>query len=98
MPDLITLGECMVELYCDGSISQATQFYKTFGGDTLNTAVAAARLGSRAGFISKFGDDPFAPFLNEELQREGIDLSCCPTIPGTNGLYLTAPGEKGESE
>jgi 2-dehydro-3-deoxygluconokinase len=98
MPDLITLGECMVELYCDGTISQAAQFSKAFGGDTLNTAVAASRLGSHAGFISKFGDDPFAPFLNEELQREGIDLSCCPTIPGMNGLCVIGLGEKGERE
>jgi 2-dehydro-3-deoxygluconokinase len=98
MPDLITLGECMVELSCDGSLSQAAQFSKAYGGDTLNTAVAAARLGSHTGFISKVGDDPFAPFLNEELQREGIDLSCCPTIPGTNGLYLIGLGENGERE
>lgn len=98
MPDLVTLGECMVELFCDGSISQAEKFFKAIGGDTLNTAVAAARLGSHAGFISKFGDDPFAPFLNQELQRERIDLTCCPTIPGINGLYLIAVGEKGERE
>jgi 2-dehydro-3-deoxygluconokinase len=98
MPDLITLGECMVELYCDGSISEAAEFSKAYGGDTLNTAVAAARLGTHVGFISKFGDDPFAPFLNGELQHEGIDLASCPTVQGMNGLYLIALGEKGDRE
>src|SRR5437867_159886 len=98
MPDLISLGECMVELYCDGSIAEAPHFYKAYGGDTLNTAVAAARLGASAGFISKFGDDPFAPFLRAEIEREGVDLRCCPTVAGSNGLYLISLGTKGERE
>ncbi len=98
MLDLISLGECMVEFHCDGSISGAQQFYKAYGGDTLNTAVAAARLGSRTGFISKFGDDPFAPYLRGEITREGVDLTACPTVQGFNGLYLISIGERGERE
>lgn len=98
MLDLISLGECMVELYCDGSISRAAHFYKAYGGDTLNTAVAASRLGSRTGYISKLGSDPFLPFLLEELTREEIDLECCPVVQGFNGLYLISLGEKGERE
>ena len=98
MLDLISLGECMIEFYCDGSISKAAHFHKAYGGDTLNTVVAAARLGSRTGFISKFGEDPFAPYLYEEIAAEGVDLACCPAVQGFNGLYLIALGEKGQRE
>jgi len=98
MIDLISLGECMVEFHCDGSISKAQHFHKSYGGDTINTAVAAARLGSVTGFISKFGDDPFLPFLREEIAREGVDLKLCPTVPGFNGLYLISVDERGERE
>ena len=52
MLDLISLGECMIEFYCDGSISKAAHFHKAYGGDALNTVVAAARpLHPRAGAL-----------------------------------------------
>src|SRR5206468_2412889 len=78
MLDLISLGECMIEFYCDGSISKAAHFHKAYGGDTLNTVLAAARLGSRPGFISKFREYPLAPYLHEEIAEQAVDLDCGP--------------------
>ena len=34
--DIISLGECMVELYGEGSLSQSPIFHKSYAGDTLN--------------------------------------------------------------
>ncbi|MBI4497679.1 MAG: sugar kinase [Chloroflexi bacterium] len=87
----------MVELFCDGPLAEATTFHKSFGGDTLNTLVAAARLGTATGYLTRVGDDPFAPYLLGSWEREGVDTSQARRVPGFNGLYfisLLAGGER----
>ncbi|OOV12342.1 hypothetical protein BXU09_16115 [Deinococcus sp. LM3] len=69
--DLIALGECMVELRADGPLGDALQLTRACGGDTLNALVSAARLGSRCGFISRVGSDPFGHGLRRAWQAEG---------------------------
>ncbi len=96
--DVVSLGECMVEMFCDGRIKDASLFTKAYGGDTLNTIVAARRLGSTAGFITKVGIDPFADFLLSNWRLEGIDLSQTKLVPGFNGIYFISLMENGERE
>ena len=55
----------MVELSCEGDLRYAKNFFKAYGGDAINTAVAARRLGSSVGFITRVGADPFA-FATED--------------------------------
>lgn len=86
--DLVALGECMVEFNSQGPLKQAELFYRSFGGDTLNCLVAACRLGSRAGFISRVGDDPFKDFLLRSWREEGLDISQVRVMPGFNGVYF----------
>ena len=50
--DLITIGESLIELSSDKSLAYADTLEKYYGGDTLCTAVAASRLGSKAGYIT----------------------------------------------
>lgn len=87
-PELLAFGECMVELYADGPLGQANRFQRSYGGDTLNTLVAAARLGAATGYITKVGDDPFADYLLSSWQEEGIDTTHAQRVPGQNGLYF----------
>ena len=94
MPDIIALGEW---LFSEEPIARAGSFQKAYGGDTLNTLVAAARLGASTGYITHVGDDPFAPFLLESWRAEGIDTSHARRVEGFNGLYfisLLAGGER----
>lgn len=73
--DLITLGRAGVDLYGEqigGRLEDMASFAKYVGGSPTNTAVGAARLGLRAGLITRVGDDHFGRFLVEELQREGV--------------------------
>jgi fructokinase len=46
------------------------------GGAPANVAVALARLGVRAGFIGKVGDDPLGWLLHDTLKENHVDLSC----------------------
>lgn len=50
-------------------LEQVTSFGKYLGGSAANVAVAAARLGRRAGLISGVGDDAFGRYLRAELSR-----------------------------
>lgn len=90
MPDIIAMGECMVEMYSRQPIAEARAFRRFYGGDTLNTLVAARRLGSSVGYITRVGDDPFAPYLLKSWRREGIDTSPVKLVEGFNGLYFIA--------
>ena len=98
MPDIISIGECMVELYADEAIATAPFLYKSYGGDALNTVVAASRLGSQTAFVTRVGRDPFAPFLLDAWTREGIDVSRVKVIEGHNGLYVISLLADGERE
>ena len=96
--DIIGLGECMVELYASQTLGVATTLQKSYGGDVLNTLVHASRLGSRTGFISRVGHDPFGFGLLEAWQSEGIDTSQAPLLDGENGVYFISLLENGERE
>ncbi len=89
--DIVSIGECMVEFYSDKPFMDAEMFYKSYGGDTINLLVAASRLGSRTGYITKVGEDNFAPYFLQGWLNERIDLSLVKVIPGLkNGVYFAA--------
>ncbi len=98
MLDIISVGECMIELYADQPLAEAPCFMKAFAGDALNNIAAAQRMGSRTGFITRVGDDPFAPYLLKSWREMGIDVSHCRVVPGFNGLYFISLLPGGERE
>jgi 2-dehydro-3-deoxygluconokinase len=98
MPDIISLGESMVELFSEEPIARARSFQKALGGDTQNMLVAAARLGASTGFITRVGDDPFAPFLLDTWRAEGIDVSHAKLVEGFNAIYFISLLPGGERE
>ena len=57
--DIITIGESLIELSSPTSLAYSQTLDKYYGGDTLSTAVAAQRLGSKTGYISRVANDPF---------------------------------------
>ena len=78
--DIITLGELLIDLTQTG-VEDGVRRYAAFpGGAPANVAVAAARLGAKAGFIGKVGADAFGGDLRLMLSRENVD---------TAGLYET---------
>lgn len=96
--DLIGLGECMVEFSAEQPLGQAQTLHKAYGGDVLNSLLMATRLGSRCGFISRVGHDPFGAGLREAWQAEGLDIECAPLVAGDNGVYFISLLEGGERE
>lgn len=90
--DIITIGEAMVEMSTNQPLDVATNFTRNFAGDAMNTAIAASRLGSKTGFITRLGSDIFADNLRALLKKEQVNTSMCPQVIGQTGLYLVNRG------
>ncbi len=75
--DVLALGECMVRLAPSGH--GRIEFAKTLevdvGGGEFNVAYAFARLGLRAGFVSKLPDNPVAKIILNHARSVGMDVS-----------------------
>jgi 2-dehydro-3-deoxygluconokinase len=75
--DVVTIGESMVVFtpISDGFMRNATQFTKKIGGAESNVAIGLTRLGHKAGWISKLGNDEFGKAILAFLKGENVDVS-----------------------
>jgi len=75
--DVLSLGECMVRLAPPGHgrIEFAKVLEVDVGGGEFNVAYACARLGLRAGFVSKLPDNPVARIILNHARAAGLDVS-----------------------
>ncbi len=96
--DIITIGESLIELSSSKSLAYSQTLDKYYGGDTLCTAIAAQRLGSKTGYITRVGNDPFREYLLDCWQSEGLDISQVKLIDGFNGVYFIGHPEFGDKE
>ena len=74
--DVVTIGRVSVDLYgqqIGGRLEDMGSFAKSVGGSPANMAIGAARLGLKAGFISRVGDEAMGRFIREQMEREGVD-------------------------
>jgi 2-dehydro-3-deoxygluconokinase len=75
--DVVTLGETMV-LFTPVTTSPlrfSAQFEKSIGGAESNVAIALARLGHSARWISRLGADEFGLYTRNYIRGEGVDTS-----------------------
>jgi 2-dehydro-3-deoxygluconokinase len=93
MPDLICLGEPLIEF---NQRPEGDLFKAGFGGDTSNTAIAAARQGASVGYLTAIGQDQFGERLLDLWRTEGVDASRVKrdsTAP--TGIYFVTHGTDG---
>ena len=96
MVEIVSIGECMIELYFEPRFGENI-YVRGFGGDTLNTIVAAARLGSSVAYLTKIADDSFSQFLLHSWNKEKIDVSQIKKVKGSFvGVYFINLDENGE--
>jgi 5-dehydro-2-deoxygluconokinase len=82
--DLIAIGRSSVDLYGEqigGRLEDMGSFAKYVGGSPTNTVIAAARLGLKAGLLTRVGADHMGRFIREQLVREGVDVRGVHTDP-----------------
>lgn len=88
--DIAIIGECLIELSANGSLADTSTLNKYFGGDTVTTAVAIARLGGNVTYLTKVGNDGFSEFILSALKKENIDTSLITTNNEQNGMYIVS--------
>ncbi len=74
--DVITIGRSSIDLYgaqIGGRLEDMASFRKAVGGSPANIAIGAARLGLRAGFCTRVGDEHMGRAIREQMIREGVD-------------------------
>ncbi|MBE7705647.1 MAG: sugar kinase [Cyanobacteria bacterium SIG30] len=86
--DIVTIGEGLIELSSPSSLITTETFNKSYGGDTLVSVVAGARLGLKTGYITKVGNDHFGEYLMDAWSVENIDISQVKLSNGLNGFYF----------
>ncbi len=96
LPRLACIGECMVEL----SPADRGLYKQAFAGDTLNTAIYAARSAGPAlniSYITALGTDHFSDCMIDLFQSERL---CCDWVAKLSdklpGLYAIELDETGE--
>ncbi|MFH1228476.1 MAG: PfkB family carbohydrate kinase [Planctomycetota bacterium] len=78
MVDIICLGELLIDFISnqkDISLGGSPGFGKAPGGAPANVAVGLAKLGAKAGFIGKVGDDPFGRYLEKTLKHHKVNTA-----------------------
>ena len=74
--DVITIGRSSIDLYgvqIGGRLEDMASFRKAVGGSPANIAIGAARLGLRAGFCTRVGDEHMGRAIREQMIDEGVD-------------------------
>ena len=90
-------GECMIEL----QEQPGGHLRRSFGGDTLNTAVYLARLlasqAAQVCYVTALGDDPHSQAMLDSWQAEHIDTHLVTRLAGrVPGLYMIQVDAAGE--
>ncbi|BCP67498.1 5-dehydro-2-deoxygluconokinase [Thermus thermophilus] len=82
--DLLAVGRLGLDLYAlEEAPKVTTRAFGAFvGGNPLNVAVGAARLGLKSALFSAVGDDAVGEFVLGRLAREGVDTRFVFTKPG----------------
>ncbi len=98
-PALLCMGEPMLELNRQPPDADGRALYlEGHGGDTSNTAIAAARSGASVGYITAIGADAAGQSFLDLWAREGVDTATVIRRPDApTGIYLVTHGPDGHA-
>ena len=98
MPDIVSVGECLIELFSDEPVGTASSYNKYYAGDTLGVLTMASRLGSTVGYITRIGDDHFADYLLDSWKGHNVDTALVKRVPGFTGVHFISLLPDGDRE
>ncbi len=95
MVDVVTLGETMLRLspVNVSTLEETQQLQVDVAGAESNVAAGLARMGLRAGWISKLVDNAVGRLIARRIGWHGVDISRIVwATNGRNGLFYLEPG------
>jgi 2-dehydro-3-deoxygluconokinase len=97
VPDLLSFGEALIE-FNQIDPADATRWRRGFGGDSSNAAIAAARMGARAGYVTAVGADAHGDALLDLWRAEAVDVTLVQRSPDApTGVYFVTHGPDGHA-
>ncbi|EOD01117.1 carbohydrate kinase family protein [Caldisalinibacter kiritimatiensis] len=76
--NITCIGELLIDFICSDvnvDLIEGENFVKKAGGAPANVTAAISKLGGKASFIGKVGNDPFGKFLKKTLDDVNVDTS-----------------------
>lgn len=75
MGEVILFGEPMALLSADttGPLEDVVHFTRSMSGAEVNVAIGLTRLGHKARYLTRLGDDPFGHYIRKALEDNGIE-------------------------
>jgi len=98
--DLFTFGESLsVFISSDAdSVMSAAKFERVTAGAEVNVAVAISRLGLKAQYFSRFGNDQLGSVMLADIESEGVDVSLAKRVDSFTGAMVRNPGKSAPVE
>jgi len=97
-PDVVVVGEILVELASAEPWSVGAPMTLGVSGDVLNAAAAAAAAGARTALLTRIADDELGDLIEERLEQLGIDVSLVRRVPGQQAAYFVHADPTGARE
>lgn len=73
MPDVVAIGELLIDFTCNGQDAQSFPVLTAHpGGAPANFLAALAKFGAKTALLGKVGNDHFGHLLHKSLERAGI--------------------------
>lgn len=92
--DLLAIGEPLYEFAQEPD----GRFRASFGGDTSNATIAAARLGCRTAYLTRLGQDMFGDAIADLWTKEDVNAENVRRHPDApSGVYVVTQGAKGHT-
>ena len=98
MPEIVAIGECMIELFSDEPIGSADTFQRAYAGDTNNVLHMASKLGTSCGYVTRAAEDHFGDYLLGAWRENGIDTSAVRRVPGFTAVHFISLLPDGDRE
>ncbi|WP_164743434.1 sugar kinase [Microbacterium sulfonylureivorans] len=88
--ELWCVGEALglIDPWSIGPLSATSATRISFGGPESNVAIAATRLGLRAGWVGVLGQDPFGRIVRDGIRGEGVTVIARTTHAASTGLMV----------
>ena len=71
----------------------ATKFERVTAGAEVNVAVTLSRLGLKAQYFSRFGNDQLGSVMLADIEAEGVDVSLTKRVDSFTGAMVRNPGK-----
>jgi 2-dehydro-3-deoxygluconokinase len=97
-PDVVVLGEALVELASPEPLRSTSNLDLSFSGDSLNAGAAAVAAGATVALLTRVGDDEFGDRLVAFAAGVGIDTRHMLRTERPNGVYFVGADPDGTEE